>query len=192
MSYCHAVLGVRCSPQRVTRTRSDLHPRSIFMRRFGRFVVLAAGLFAAALLAHSFLVVTGGGLVTGVGGQARPGSAVSTNGARGARPYTTWTAYSGVADSSQYSARNQINKSHVSQLQVVWTFPVTGPVIFNPRVVDEVMYLQASGNTLAAVDAATGKEIWRRQTEGTTGHRGTNEREATDRLAPRLLLLPGG
>src|SRR5205809_4725691 len=51
MSYCHAVLGVRCSPQRVTRTRRDLHPGSIFMRRFGRFVVLAAGLFAAAFLA---------------------------------------------------------------------------------------------------------------------------------------------
>src|SRR5438046_2541306 len=86
MSYCHAVLGVRCSPQRVTRTRSYLHPGSIFMCRFGRFVVLAAGLFAAALLAHSFLVVTGGGLVTGVRGQARPGSALSTNGARGAGP----------------------------------------------------------------------------------------------------------
>src|SRR5438046_10323372 len=51
MSYCHAVLGVRCSPQRVTRTRRVLHPGSIFMRRFGRFVVLAAGLFAAAFLA---------------------------------------------------------------------------------------------------------------------------------------------
>ena len=53
----------------------------IFMRRLGRFVVLPAGLFAAA---------------TGVGGQARP--------------YTTWTAYSGGAHSSQYSALNQVNK----------------------------------------------------------------------------------
>src|SRR5207247_7092824 len=126
------------------------------MRRFGRFVVLAAGLFAAAWLAHSFLVVTGNGLVNGVRGQARPGSEAlrlarpvsvfaesgarsgqaSTNGARGARPYTTWTAYSGGADSSQYSALNQINTSNVSQLQVVWTFPVTGTVIFNPLVVE--------------------------------------------------------
>ncbi|PYR43876.1 MAG: pyrroloquinoline quinone-dependent dehydrogenase [Acidobacteria bacterium] len=192
MSYCHAVLGVRCSPQRVTRTRSDLHPRSIFMCRFGRFVVLAAGLFAAALLAHSFLVVTGGGLVTGVRGQARPGSALSTNGARGAGPYTTWKAYGGGADSSQYSALNQINKSNVSQLQVVWTFPVTGTVIFNPLVVDGVMYLQASGNTLVAVDAATGKEIWRRQTQGAMGGRGMNYWESPDRSDRRLLFIAGG
>ena len=64
---------------------------------------------------------------------------------------------------NRYSALDQINKSNVSQLQVVWTFPVTGTVIFNPLVVDSVMYLQASGNTLVAVDASTGKEIWRRQ-----------------------------
>jgi len=136
------------------------------MRRFGRFVVLAAGLFAAAFLVGAvrepplrFFAITGNGLVTRVQGQARPGSEASTNGARGARPYTTWTAYSGGAHSSQYSALNQVNKSNVSQLHVVWTFPVTGTVIFNPLVVDGVMYLQASGNTLAAVDAATGKEI---------------------------------
>jgi glucose dehydrogenase len=135
----------------------------IFMRRLGRFVVLAAGLFAAA---------------TGVGGQARP--------------YTTWTAYSGGAHSSQYSALNQINKSNVSQLHVVWTFPVTGTVIFNPLVVDGVMYLQASGNTLAAVDAATGKEIWRRQTQGPIGARGMNYWESPDRSDRRLLFIAGG
>ena len=135
----------------------------IFMRRLGRFVVLPAGLFAAA---------------TGVGGQARP--------------YTTWTAYSGGAHSSQYSALNQINKSNVSQLHVVWTFPVTGTVIFNPLVVDGVMYLQASGNTLAAVDAATGKEIWRRQTQGPIGARGMNYWESPDRSDRRLLFIAGG
>src|SRR5438876_2902914 len=135
----------------------------ILMRRLGRFVVLPAGLFAAA---------------TGVGGQARP--------------YTTWTAYSGGAHSSQYSALNQINKSNVSQLQVVWTFPVTGTVIFNPLVVDGVMYLQASGNTLVAVDAATGKEIWRRQTQGIIGARGMTYWESPDRSDRRLLFIAGG
>src|SRR2546425_8293463 len=136
----------------------------ILMRRLGRFVVLAAGLLAAA---------------SGVGGQ-------------GAKPYTTWTAYSGGAHSSQYSALNQINKSNVSQLHVVWTFPVAGTVIFNPLVVDGVMYLQASGNTLAAVDAATGKEIWRRQTQGPIGARGMNYWESPDRSDRRLLFIAGG
>src|SRR6266851_4589520 len=116
------------------------------MRRLGRFVVLAAGLVATASFG------------TRAAGQARPS-------AQG-EPYTTWTAYGGAVDSSQYSALSQINKSNVSQLQAVWTFPVTGTVILNPLVVDGVMYLQASGNTLAAVDAATGKEVWRRQMQG--------------------------
>src|SRR5215467_7181019 len=98
------------------------------MGRSGRFVVLASSLFATSFLA------------TGVGGQARPASSVSTNGTHGARPYTTWTAYGGGAHSSQYSALDQINKSNVSQLQVAWTFPVTGTVIFNPLVVDDVMF----------------------------------------------------
>ena len=42
----------------------------------------------------------------------------------------------------------------MSQLDVAWTFPVTGTIIFNLIVVDQVMFLQASGNTLVAVDAA--------------------------------------
>src|SRR5205085_922866 len=90
------------------------------------------------------------------------------------KPYTSWTAYGGGAHSSQYSALDRINRSNVSQLDVVWTFPVTGPgaVIFNPLVVDGVIYLQASGNTLAAVDAASGKEIWRREMQGPIGARG--------------------
>src|SRR3989442_8748333 len=136
----------------------------ILMRRLGRFVVLAAGLLSAA---------------SGVGGQ-------------GAKPYTTWTAYGGGAHSSQYSALNQINKSNVSQLQVVWTFPVTGTVILNPLVVDGVVYLQASGNTMAAVDAATGKEIWRSQMQGPLGARGMNYWENADRADRRLLFIAGG
>ena len=105
------------------------------------------------------------------------------------QPYTTWTTYGGGAHSSQYSALDQINKSNVSQLEVVWTFPVTGTVIFNPLVVDDVMYLQASDNTLAAVDAATGKEIWRRQMQGTIGARGMNYWESPDRSDRRLLFI---
>ena len=75
---------------------------------------------------------------------------------------------------------------------MVWTFPVTGTVIFNPLVVDGVMYLQASRNTLAAVDAATGKEIWRRQMQGTIGGRGMNYWESPDRKDRRLLFIAGG
>jgi hypothetical protein len=70
----------------------------------------------------------------------------SSNGSRGAKPYTTWTAYQGGSHSSQYSALDQINKANVSQLEVAWTYPVAGNITFNPIVVDNVMYVQGTGN----------------------------------------------
>jgi glucose dehydrogenase len=162
------------------------------MRRLRRLVVLAAGLGTAAFLVQSALVTFDQGLVVDVGGQARQSTAAATNGTRGAKPYTTWTSYSGGAHSSQFSALNQINKSNVAQLEVVWTFPVTGTVIFNPLIVDGVMYVQAANNTLAALDAATGKERWRKQMPGTFGARGMNYWESPDRKDRRILFLAGG
>jgi glucose dehydrogenase len=172
--------------------------KGILMRRLRRLVVLAVSLGTAAFLVHSFLAVIDRGLVSDVRGQARQSTAGQTNGTRGAKPYTTWTSYSGGAHSSQYSALSQINKSNVSQLEVAWTFPVTGTVIFNPLIVDGVVYLQATNNTLAAVDAATGKERWRKQITGPTGQpatfgaRGMNYWESADRKDRRLLFLAGG
>ena len=96
---------------------------------------------------------------------------------RGARPYTQWTAYGGGSHSSQYSALDQINKTNVSQLQVAWTYPVTGNVIFNPIVIDNVMYVQGSGNAIVALDAATGKELWTHPNMGGIGARGDVELE---------------
>ena len=162
------------------------------MRRLRRLVVLALGLGTTAFLVHSFLPVFSGGIVVNVGGQARQSTAAQTNGTRGAKPYTTWTSYSGGAHSSQYSALSQINKTNVSQLDVVWTFPVTGTVIFNPMIIDGVMYVQATNNTLAALDAATGKERWRKQMAGTFGARGMNYWESPDRKDRRILFLAGG
>jgi quinoprotein glucose dehydrogenase len=146
------------------------------MRRFGGFLVLALVVAALASLAA----------------QSQQSTASSTNGTRGAKPYTTWAAYGGGAHSSQYSALNQINKSNVSQLDVAWTFPVTGTVIFNPLVVEGVMYLMPQNNTIAAVDAVTGKEIWRKQQQGGIGARGMNYWESADRRDRRLLFLSGG
>lgn len=76
--------------------------------------------------------------------------------------HKTWTEYLGGADSAQYSALDQINKSNVSQLQVAWTYPTEdrNNSDFNPIIVDGVMYVQAKNNALVALDAASGKELW--------------------------------
>ena len=92
------------------------------------------------------------------GRQAQQGGASR---AVAARPYTTWQSYAGGAHSSQYSALDQINRKNVAKLQVAWSYPITGNSIFNPVVVDGVMYAPVGGGALAAIDAATGKELWR-------------------------------
>ena len=73
-----------------------------------------------------------------------------------------WIDYGGGPDSSHFVALDQINKSNVSQLQVAWTYP-TGDdhaYLFNPIIVDDVMYVLAKNSSLVALNAATGKEIW--------------------------------
>jgi quinoprotein glucose dehydrogenase len=160
------------------------------MRRFGGFVVLAVSFVMAALVVNG--VLTGSYSWSTASAQGRQSTAATTNGTRGAKPYTTWTAYGGGAHSSQYSGLDQINKSNVSQLDVAWTLPVTGTVIFNPLVVDGVMYLQTQNNTIAALDAATGKEMWRKPQQGGIGARGMNYWESADRKDRRLLFLSGG
>ena len=93
-----------------------------------------------------------------------------------AKPYTQWTAYGGGSHSAQYSALDQINKANISQLQVAWTFPVTGTVLFNPIVIDNVMYVQGTGNALVALDASTGKQLWSHPNQGAIGARGPGVR----------------
>ena len=139
------------------------------MRRSGGSLLIALTLGMAALVAQS--------------GGSRSSSA---------KPYTTWTAYQGGSHSSQYSALDQINKSNVSRLDVAWTYPVNGNITFNPIVVDNVMYVQGTGNAIVALDAATGKEIWRHANQGAIGARGLNYWESPDRSDRRLLYLNAG
>jgi glucose dehydrogenase len=106
-------------------------------------------------------------------------------------PHTTWTDYGGGADASQYSALKQINRSNVAMLQVAWKYP-TGDgsgYLFNPIVVDGVMFVQARGGAIAALDVATGKERWvyENNPPARVTSRGMNYWESKDRTERRLL-----
>src|SRR5688500_9108598 len=62
---------------------------------------------------------------------------------RGTQPYTKWDQYGGASDSMQYSARAQINRSNVKQLERAWFYAVPGEpdrLQFNPLIVDNVIY----------------------------------------------------
>jgi quinoprotein glucose dehydrogenase len=105
--------------------------------------------------------------------------------------YSTWSDYEGSADSAQYSALTQINKSNVAQLQQVWFYPNGNNGFrygFNPVVVDAVMYVIAKNNNIAALDAVTGKEIWVHDNNNPRNitNRGINYWESKDRSDRRL------
>ena len=139
-------------------------------------------------LLHVPAVIAIAGLVSivALGGQAAPAKA----------RYTTWSDYGGSADSMQYSALTQINKTNVSQLELAWFYPVpdrTGNFGFNPLVIDGVMYVLGPRNSIFALDAATGKQVWAHGVEGSSpGNRGINYWESADRSDRRLIFGAGG
>ena len=110
------------------------------------------------------------------------------------RPFNTWNQYLGGADSSQYSSLNQINKSNVKQLAVAWSYPTGDNVqyLFNPLVVDGVMYVEAKNNSLVALDAVTGRELWVHAFQGPVTTRGMNYWESRDRSDRRIFTTNGG
>lgn len=106
----------------------------------------------------------------------------------------SWPGYLGGPTSDQYSALKQITKANVNQLEVAWTYPTgeRGQYLFNPVIVDGVMYVLAKNNSIVALDAATGKEIWTHENQGAVGTRGINYWESKDRSDRRLLYINAG
>ena len=120
-------------------------------------------------------------------------AAAASAGAWSQEPYTTWRTYGGGGHSSQYSALREINKSNVAKLEVAWSFPVgERSYVFNPIVVDRVMYVLARDNEIVALDAGTGKELWARPHEGAVSARGINYWQNADGSDRRLLYLNAG
>ena len=89
-------------------------------------------------------------------------------------------------DSSNFVASDQIKKTNVSQLEVAWFYPYATPG-FNPIVVDDVMYVLGRGNSLIALDATTGKELWIHEGLAGITSRGVNYWQSEDGKDRRLL-----
>ncbi|HEV2447558.1 MAG TPA: pyrroloquinoline quinone-dependent dehydrogenase [Candidatus Sulfopaludibacter sp.] len=109
-----------------------------------------------------------------------------------AQDHTAWRDYAGAADSAQYSALHQIDRTNVGRLTLAWSYP-TGDgqkYSFNPIMVDGVLYVLAKHNSIVALDARTGKEIWTCATDPPPAiitSRGINYWESRDRSDRRLL-----
>ena len=97
--------------------------------------------------------------------------------------------YGATADSSRFVALNQITKANVGRLEVAWTYPTRDSRVslFNPIVIDGVMYLTARNSSLVALDAATGREIWIHENLPGLSTHGIAYWESPDRRDRRLL-----
>jgi quinoprotein glucose dehydrogenase len=75
-----------------------------------------------------------------------------------------WSSYGGSADGIRYSSLTQINRSNVGQLQVAWTYDAgegPGGTECQPVVARGVLYGVTPHHNVVALDAATGRLIWR-------------------------------
>jgi len=81
--------------------------------------------------------------------------------------YVDWAYIGGSASNSHYSSLSQINTKNVSQLKEVWTYDTAekGGLETTPLIIDGVLYAYTPTQKVFALDAATGKLLWRFDSE---------------------------
>jgi quinoprotein glucose dehydrogenase len=83
--------------------------------------------------------------------------------------YSEWKIKGGTADGIQYSSLNAINPSNVKNLKLAWSYASgdadtannRSQIQCNPIVVDGILYGTSPSLKPFAIDASTGKEIWK-------------------------------
>jgi quinoprotein glucose dehydrogenase len=87
-------------------------------------------------------------------------------------PQVEWPYYGGDLSNSRFSPLTDINPQNVSQLKIAWQWKHwethldefgTTPGFFEntPLMIDGVLYVTTPYNSIAALDAETGRELWR-------------------------------
>ena len=74
-----------------------------------------------------------------------------------------WITYWGDYQGTHYSPLKEITTSNVSNLKEKWAIPLPGPsqLETEPLVIDGIMYTSGQPGTVLALEAKTGREIWR-------------------------------
>ena len=107
-------------------------------------------------------------------------------------PGTDWPEYNGDGGRSHYSPLTQITPDNVHHLQVAWTYASGGAdtvgnrtqIQCNPIVIEGILYGVSANTQAFALQAATGKELWKTNipdTDGTTSRGVTYWTEGSDK-----------
>lgn len=74
-----------------------------------------------------------------------------------------WLTYGGDLGGQRFSRLDQIDRENVGRLAPAWIYQMGAPGVTqtHPLVVDGVLYVTTAGSDVAAIDAATGVELWR-------------------------------
>jgi glucose dehydrogenase len=119
---------------------------------------------------------------------------------RTASPAGDWPMYNRDAAGTRHSPLTQITPANVGRLTRAWTFKmgpdpsaggITGGSEYTPLIVDGVMYV-STAKAVVALDAATGKEMWRHAMDaGTPSKRGFGFRPGTADTPARVYFTAG-
>ncbi|HZG23262.1 MAG TPA: c-type cytochrome, partial [Chitinophagaceae bacterium] len=92
-------------------------------------------------------------------------------------PSTDWSEYNGDGARSHFSKLAQVSRENVNRLKLAWTYSSVGndsvlkgtQVQCNPIIVNGILYGVSPTTQVFALDAATGKEIWKTSIEDNGG-----------------------
>ena len=202
--------GTRLHSQRRQHTLplQDMTGRLVVVDKHAAMITREPGSIMPALKATpeqqrdliAYLKLTGATGATGAMGATGATGAIGATGATGAKDFDEilkprpgdWPTYHGRLDGNRYSAHTQINTTTVGRLAVRWVYSLRGfDNETTPLVLDGVMYVSAT-NQVSALDAATGREIWRfsrPRTPGFVGDAAIGFNRGVAVLGPRVFLV---
>jgi quinohemoprotein ethanol dehydrogenase len=122
------------------------------------------GVHALAVFAYSTALVLAGEPALAAGTPAVPGNLDAARLVAADKEPQNWFTGGRDKDGSYYSPLTAIDAKNVKQLGFAWQYDLGDPMRgqeATPVVIDGVMYTSGTWGYVYAVDAATGKELWR-------------------------------
>lgn len=131
-------------------------------------ILVSAILFSVTLLAQAPNPGPSGGLAPGVSLPSSPARVNPlekitpvTDAMLAAPPAQDWLTWRRTYDDVGFSPLKQINKSNVANLRLAWSWSLpAGPNETAPLVHDGVIFVQGFGDSVQAINAATGDLLW--------------------------------